>query len=440
MNVNDATSNSAPASPSRRRFLTQAIAVGGAAGLGVACTQQVQEPNALRPGASGSRTVEAGEGVQVSAEPKPRLLPGAVDGRVLVIVEMRGGNDGLSTVIPMDNSALYDLRPDLATPEQDILKLSNRVGLHPELHRLHSWGVTTVEGVGAPTASLSHFAMQERWARGDMGGDDATFRTGFLGRLTDAVDNGSPLVGVSTSGPSAALYSAQASTLSFNDPGQLWFLRQNDWAAAQQYRRGVEAMSQPGDPYRVLIDLADATSDLDEWEDYGDAEDGSAIKDMVDHGGNLGRDLLLASELIHADVGVRVIHAVIDGFDTHDDHRWAHPDLLGKVDAAVGGFLRRVDDLGMGDRVLVATTSEFGRRVGQNGQGLDHGVASSMLVAGPIPDRQLGEPPPLHDLDEDGNLRPTVPFDRYLAGLAQDWLGVEAASVLPNTPEPLAIL
>lgn len=89
--------------------------------------------------------------------------------------------------------------------------------------------------------------------------------------------------------------------------------------------------------------------------------------------------------------------------------------------------------------MVVATVSEFGRRVPENDSGLDHGVASTMLVAGPVADRRAGERPSLDDLNDDDNLRTAIGFDRYLASLAQEWLGVEAASVLPGEPRPLGL-
>ncbi|MEZ5228099.1 MAG: DUF1501 domain-containing protein [Acidimicrobiales bacterium] len=127
-------------------------------------------------------------------------------------------------------------------------------------------------------------------------------------------------------------------------------------------------------------------------------------------------------------------------FDTHVGHQWKQQDNLQRLDAALDGFLRRIDEAGASDRVLVATVSEFGRRVEEHDGGLDHGSASTMLLAGPLHARQAGERPDLGDLDDDGNLRTTVPFDRYLATLAEEWLGVEAASVLPESATPLGIL
>jgi uncharacterized protein (DUF1501 family) len=110
-----------------------------------------------------------------------------------------------------------------------------------------------------------------------------------------------------------------------------------------------------------------------------------------------------------------------------------------QFDAAVEGFLQEIETAGMLDRVLVATTSEFGRRVRENGSGLDHGSASSMLLIGPVRPGRHGEPSPLDDLDGNGNLKTTVPLDRYLASLAQEWMGIEAASVLPDSPQPIGL-
>jgi len=134
-----------------------------------------------------------------------------------------------------------------------------------------------------------------------------------------------------------------------------------------------------------------------------------------------------------------LVYVKTGDFDTHANHQYRQEENLNRVDAAIAGFCQRADDFGFGDKVLVATVSEFGRRVGESDGGLDHGSASTMLLAGPVKDQRVGERPSLTDLDEDGNLRVTTSFDRYLATLAQEWLGIEAASVLPGEPEPLGI-
>ncbi|MFT7600495.1 MAG: hypothetical protein ACI8TP_003438 [Acidimicrobiales bacterium] len=269
-------------------------------------------------------------------------------------------------------------------------------------------------------------------------------RTGFLGRLTDALDDGSFLVGVSLNGPTPHLVNAQATTMSLGSANDLWFMEPPDWADAVAYQQGLRRFdggedglaSLVSDSYMQLLDLA---------ADLATSGGGSEVdweNPMINDGGSLGQQLYLAADLINADVGTRVLYASSGDYDTHSGHQRRQEQNLAEVDAAVDGFLNRAEEMGFADQVLVATVSEFGRRVEENGNGngLDHGAGSTMLLAGPVGDHRLGEAPALDDLDEDGNLRVTAGFDRYLASLAEEWLGVEATSVLANSPAPLGIL
>ncbi len=434
-----------PTSPlSRRRFI-QSLGAAGAVAAGGAALAGLSGRGREFPGLGtpGARTPGSGFDASGGVDMAPgRRLPGAVDGRVLVIVDLQGGNDGLSTLIPAGDPRYYDRRPGLAISEDEVLGLDDEVGLHPALARLHRRGLTTIEGVGPASGDLSHFAMTERWERGDVRGDNG-LRTGFLGRLTDSLDDGSPLVGVSMAGPTAHLQTNRAATMALEGPDDLWFLEPNDWSEVTAYRHGVatfaaergdgglveHAASSFRDLSALAIDLAGDEESEPDWEDS-----------MLQNGGELGRRLYFAADLISADVGVRVVYVADGDYDTHQDHRWRQADNLDRLDAAVDGFLGRAEAGGFADQVLVATISEFGRRVPENDGGLDHGSASTMLIAGPVGDRRLGERPPLDDLDDDDNLRVTVGFDRYLAGLAENWLGVEASSVLPGEPEPLDLI
>ncbi|MEM9656282.1 MAG: DUF1501 domain-containing protein [Actinomycetota bacterium] len=427
---------------SRRAFLHRALAAGlvtaggaAVAGCGLGGLGSSSPGAATGPATSGS--TRRGVNLDTAPESTGRLLSDAVDGRVLVIVDLFGGNDGLSTLVPYGTGRYYDLRPDLAIPEDRVLTVDETVGLHPSLARLHRRGVLAVEGVGPINGDLSHFDMAARWQRGDVDGENAHLRTGFLARLVDAVNDGSPLVGVSTTGSSPYLANAAGATLSLSDSNDLWMLREDGWEEMRVFREQLAAFA-PGpvaDGYARLIDLAER---LDTDEEELDWE-----QPMIAQGGDLGHQLYLAAELIAADVGTRVVYAGTGDYDTHVDHLWRHTDNLAQVDAAVDGFLTRADELGFADRVVVATVSEFGRRVPENGSGLDHGSASTMLIAGASTETGVtglvGERPSLGELDEDDNLRTTIGFDRYLASLAQEWLGVEAASVLAGAPEPLGL-
>lgn len=429
---------------SRRAFLRSLGAAGAlAAGAGAlaGCTSGPSSPSAGPRGSSGGPAT-GGTG---PADPVGRVVPGAVDGRVLVVVDLQGGNDGLSTLVPYGSGRYRELRPNLAVAGEDVLAGDGEVGFHPSLSRLAQRGVVTVEGVGPVAGDLSHFDMSARWQRGDVDGTGTRLRTGFLGRLTDALDDGSPLVGVALGGPSPHLVNERASTMSLDSLDALWFLEPADWSEASAYQQGLTAFGGDDDQlpavaagsYRQLLDLAGRLAAS------GDDEEGHDVDwehPMVAEGGELGWQLYLAADLIGAGLGTRVVYTGVGGYDTHTDHAYAAEANLAQLDVAVDGFLARAGELGFADRVLVATVSEFGRRVPENGSGLDHGNASTMLVAGPLGDRRAGERPPLDDLDENDNLRTTIGFDRYLASLAQEWLGVEAASVLPGAPEPLGLL
>lgn len=275
--------------------------------------------------------------------------------------------------------------------------------------------------------------------RGDPAGT-APVRDTVLGRLTTAVSaDGRPFGAVSVSGPNHHL-SANAQAVAISDPEALWFLDpEMDWVEVKALREvwGVAGGDRETDVAlrRSAGQLNDLAATLAahgverDWEDP-----------LVAEGGPLGPGLALAADLISADVGIRVVHARLDGFDTHDGHGWAHDQLMDELDRGVGGFLDRIAERGLADRVVVATTSEFGRRLRANASvGLDHGTASTMLVAGAVTPGRHGEPSSLTTLDRDDNQIATTSFDRYLASLGQEWMGVDAEWLLPERAEPLGL-
>jgi len=363
------------------------------------------------------------------------LTPAPVDQRVLVLVEMSGGNDGLSTVVPYATGAYYDRRPNLAIPGDQVLAIDDQVGLNPQLVDLAQRQVGTVEGVGPLSGNLSHFEMSERWDYGAPEGAGAR-RSGFLARLADRLDSTGSVKGLSVAGHTPRFSAAQSSTLALNNLNQLRVITKDDWIYPL-YRSSM--LSIGGGPVAATLN--------ETWNELfsigrsvsADVERHDGDSPIIKNGRGLGRQLAMAAEMIKANIGIRVIHAQMGGFDTHDGHRGRHERLMGELNGAIGGFLQIIEQAGLADRVLVATTSEFGRRVNENSSGLDHGSASSMLMVGPVAPGRYGDPSPLGELDRNGNLKTTVPFERYLATLAQDWLGVESGAVLDNAPQPLGL-
>ncbi len=411
-----------------RRLFLQRLALLGAATAGSQLLAACSSTSSADAPSTGQQNPTPTEG------PRGTLTADHVEGRILVIIELEGGNDGLSTVIPADSKTYYDLRPQLAIDPNDVIALNDRVGLNPRLQRLKQRGVTIVEGVGAPEGDLSHFEMSARWQQGDLDGNSG-LRTGFGGRLSDALYRGSPATGVSLGGPAPFLLGRQTMPLSFEGLDDLWTLQPTEWSELSAFQEAIGSFNSGlvSRAYGQLLSLGEKLASVEgtdiDWDDP-----------MLSEGGSIGQQLFLASDVIEADIGTRILYTHHGGFDTHDDHRWQHDYLMSELDAALGGFLDRAETLGFADRVVVATVSEFGRRIRENNGGLDHGTASVMLVTGAIEPRILGEPVDLGQLDENGNPVITTSFDRYFASLAQEWLGIDASSVLPSHPEPLGLL
>lgn len=398
---------------SRRHFLALAGLGGGATVLGCRAERPAAGPAATRP----QPVAPAGQ-------------------RALVVVELSGGNDGLSTAPPLESRRLRELRPTIAHEDGELLDLGDGTGLHPALGRLHERGLRVVQGVGSAAPDGSHFEMLRRWWAGDQDGT-ARPTTGFLGRLCDALDDGAPVTGVSIGGASTpALLAERAGTIGLPDPGWLWWLDATDDPWLSTYGDALADMAEPDPADGAVLALA-----------RGGLGGGLQVSDLVREvpdatgypGSELGAKLALAAHLVAADVGVRVVHLTMGGdFDTHEGHRGRHDALLAELDEGLGHFLADLEARGVDDRVLVATTSEFGRRPEENDSGgLDHGAASVALVAGAIEAGMAGAVPSLSELDDDGNLVATTPLDRYYATLAETWFEVPADAVLAGAPTPL---
>ena len=417
-----------PQQINRRDFLRLAGIGGGAAALG-----------AFGPG--GGAAALGGRTRSMAPRATGRIATPDIASRVLVVIEMAGGNDGPSMAPPVDAGPLLALRPNAAHPQDGFLRPVGEIVLHPALERLQRRPLALVDGVGTAAADLSHFEMLRRWWTGD---PDGTLQptTGFLGRLCDAVDDGAPVTGLSVGAASSpALIAERAGTLGLPP---LWWL---GWLDAD--RESWEGIFRDGVVDMGAVDAADTATP-------GRARHGlatglrvgelvGALPDGDDGGGaggypetSLGESLSLTAGVLAAGLGVRVVHVPFDGdFDTHDGHRDRHDELMRDLDASLDAFLTDLDAAGMADRVLVATTSEFGRRPEETGEGgLDHGTASTMLLAGPVESVRLGAPVDYRRLDDDGNVAATISFDQYLATFAE-WLGVPPAEVLTGDPAPL---
>lgn len=421
-----------PTAMDRRRFLASlALGAGGAAMGLTACSGS----DADRDSVFGRIAEDQPQPTATPIVPETVTAVGPSEDRVLVIIELEGGNDGLDTLVPYGDPRYLEHRPTVGIDLETVLAIDDEVGFNPNLAALHASGGAVLEGVGMADPDLSHFESARRWWTGDMSGV-ATFATGFLGRVCDQLAGDEPVTGVSIGrGAAPTMRSDHAVTLSVPDPWAGGGLTATDWPFAMAARQGLAtiASNPDGSPLRQLaganmtraLDFLDVLADLPERENE------------VYPGSQISFQLQTCARLLAGETGVRVIHVPWGSFDTHDDHRGSHDYQLMELDEAVAAFRSDLQTLGLAETTLIATTSEFGRRPAENAGGTDHGTASTMLLAGPVVAGRHGEASSLRNLDDDGNLVATVGMDAYYATLAEAWFGVPAGDVLPGGPSPI---
>lgn len=347
--------------------------------------------------------------------------------RVLVLIELQGGSDGLSLVVPDDARYRSARGSDLTITPAAYNRFDDQVGLHPSLVEVSKLNVATVEGVGPIDGNLSHFKMAASWERGDVNSSKLV-SSGFCGRVADAVNLTNGFAGVSVAGRTGYFAGGRVPALVMSEASELDVVTSGGDAG---FRQKAQGFTDPIGSNWVKLD-----------------EMGTKLRNglrnppsntMTNRGKELGEQLYLAAELIKADVGVKVLYANLGSFDTHDNQERRLRFLWEEFDYAVAGFFGMLEAAGMADRALVATTSEFGRRLNRNARGTDHGSASNLIMVGPIQKKRYGAYPSLTNLDADGNLKTEVPFDQYYATLCKDWMGVDPSLVLPGDPRPLGL-
>jgi uncharacterized protein (DUF1501 family) len=388
--------------------------------------------------ASGLLATSAG--VAVPAVLARGVLAAANDGvhndRVLVVLQLGGGNDGLNTVVPYADPAYHDARPGIGVAADRVLHIDDHVGLNPALagiKALYDAGrVAVVQGVGYDNPTYSHFEALRIWEQADpqqRAGD------GWLGRLLSAqLDaQGHPLAACALGQASTpAELRASGATVSVIESAPSYDVQggaAHKAAAPALYRRT------PG-IYGALFDQALATAEsgisaLQDSAAYTPAVPYSDSKVVYGSKNSLAGSLQLTAQMIVTQPQVKICHVVLGGFDTHQDEDQRQTSLLTEVDGVVSAFFKDLQAHGVADRVIMLTWSEFGRRVAENGsRGTDHGSAAPMFVVGaPVQGGLHGAQPSLTDLD-DGNLKHTVDFRSVYQALIRDWLGGDARSVL----------
>ena len=362
----------------------------------------------------------------------------AASDRILIVVQMAGGNDGLNTVVPFGDPLYHQMRPTLAIPDAKVLPLDTRLGLHPNLAPLKQiWDaghLAIVEGVGYPNQSLSHFQAMDIWQTLDLSG---TGSEGWLGKLVSGwVDqDGHPFkamdIGVQTAQALASI-SAPIPTLSsvntyriYPDPADT----DNGNARLQALMKLYNSYPKTS-PYAALLDTTALSAQVGSRSLHeADAKYQASVTYPT---GPFAAGLKILAEAIVEDLGLRVGYVTLGGFDTHANQQATHDALMKTLADGLSAFYTDLSKHGKADNVVIMSWSEFGRRVEENGsQGTDHGTAAPMFVIGnPVNKGIFGEPPGLSNLDNTGNLKYTTDFRSVYATVLDRWLGASSQDVL----------
>ncbi|MAD80564.1 MAG: hypothetical protein CMJ50_06940 [Planctomycetaceae bacterium] len=367
--------------------------------------------------------------------------------RILVLVELTGGNDGLNTVIPFDNPAYHRARPELAIREETH-RLSDQFALHPtlgELAELFKEGqAAIVHGVGYPSPNRSHFRSMEIWQTAQP--DVATAKHGWLGRFLDgtAAQDKGKLTGIAFSERlPRSLLAGNANIPAVGELESYGVFVEGEFDVGLK-RRLIEKLSSPSGPSQGGDSAVDFLKRQARNTYIGAKELRTAAERFQPKGeyeGPLGRQLRMAAQVIAADLGTRVIHVSLDGFDTHANQPGQHAELLAQLNRGVSQFLHDVKELGRANDVMMMSYSEFGRRVNENGShGTDHGAAAPMFLFGnKLKPGFHGEHPSLSELG-DGDLNFSTDFRSLYQAVLEDWFGTKAVDVLGAEFPKLALI
>jgi uncharacterized protein (DUF1501 family) len=386
---------------------------------------QASRRDLLRAGMYGV-CVSAGAGLPIRAfgQAAAALASKAkADGKILVVLELSGGNDGLNTLIPYGDDAYYKLRPNLGIPKKGVRPIDDHFGFSGGMagfERLYKDGkLAVVHGCGYDNPSFSHFTSMAYWHTAAPNSGELY---GWVGRLADSMAPEAPpnfIVNIDAR-QSLAVRSQKHVPVVFDDPAKF---SQEKFSDEKEI---LDSASDPGNvdnpSRRFLLDTARSAKNAsalvrEAWSKY---------HSPVDYG-VVGLDLPKVVALIDAGMPARLYYTAYrnNAFDTHVFQGDLHKRLLTYASDAVFAFMQDLERIGRANDVVVMVFSEFGRRVPENvNLGTDHGTANLMFVAGKqVKGGQYGMAPSLTKLDAGDNLIHTTDFRRVYATMISEWLG-----------------
>ena len=349
-------------------------------------------------------------------------------GNLLVLIELKGANDGLNTVIPYADPRYVELRPRLAIAREQVLQLDDQTGLHPALQPLlplwQNKELAIVQGLGYPNPNLSHFRSIEIWDTASK--SEEYLDAGWLARVFAQT-------------PPPRQFAADGVVVGSSDMGPLsgQGVRTIALADTAQFLRNAK-LAQPGSDQRnaalkhilaVENEIVHAASKLNS---------NRVFKSEFPRNG-FGNQVRTAAQLVASNAGMAAIRLTLSGFDTHAGQLGTHANLLKELAEGIGTLKSALTELNRWDSTLVMTYAEFGRRPKENQSGgTDHGTANAHFVTGgKVVGGLYGQAPGLNRLDGSGNLPFGVDFRSMYATVIDKWWGLDSSRVLQGKFAPL---
>ncbi len=367
---------------------------------------------------------------------KPSALTMALDqaetDNILILVRLKGGNDGLNTIVPLyDYDTYANARPKIKINENELFKLNDDFGIANYATGLEKmWGdgqMRVVHGVGYENSTLSHFNGSDVWGTANA---DANETTGWIGRyFEDQFPNyllNPPEVptAIQIGGVKNIIFDGEEAGYSFNvgDPDRLLEIAQS----GNLYDVSNLPGCRYGEKVGYIKNIANTTFSYSGviHEAY---DKSTAYTEYPDN--ELSQQLSIISRLIKGGLGTKVYMVSLSGFDTHNNQLQRQGELLTTISDTMNHFYEDLKSSGWDDKVLSMTISEFGRRLNENGSGgTDHGKASSLMLFGTGLNGNgfAGEHPDITNPDRIGNLDYTTDFRQVYTTILKDWLCADA--------------
>ena len=370
---------------------------------------------------------------------------------VLAVMSLSGGNDGLNTVIPYNDPNYRDYRKALGIPEDQIIPITDQLGLHPAMAPLKKYwdegSLAIIQGIGYPNGSLSHFRSMDIWATCE---PEELGVVGWLGSVIQDVDptGENVLTGVNFGrGLPRSLAKEGVAVASVGDLSTYGLL--TDMGAEAQRAEALDLfgrMYAPAIGQGAVDDYIRRTGiEALKGADILTTAPGMYRSEVEYASSAMGGYLRDMAQVHNAEFGTRVMFttAPYNIFDTHANQAVGHANLLQDVAVNVDSFMTDIRQLGKSDNVTLFFYSEFGRRAMDNGSGTDHGTGGVAFVIGDhVKGGLYGEYPSLdaNKLEDGGNLQHNVDFRSAYTTLLDRWMGLDAKEITGGTFEPVPFL